>query len=305
MEPLVPLQPALNFRMLVRGVVVDDQMQIQFRRRFRVDLLQELDPFLMPMPRHALGDDLAFSQFDGGEQRGRAVAFVVVRQRLQSAGEQRQALLRPVECLNLALFVAGKHQSVFRRIEVQADHIDQLLGELRIVRDFERLDAMRLQTVVAPDPLHRVFAHADGLGHAAHGPLCRVRWRFLSGLANDLCFLIWPGQWPCVRCEAHPVHACQPDLRKSIPPCADRSPRAAQFRSDVLVLLSGRRGQHDLRPLHQSCRRAAPARPFRQRDSFFVGQNNGFRNSHRHDPPCSENQTPANTISSRIYATLH
>lgn len=34
MESLMPLQPALNFRMFVGGVVIDNQMQVQLRRRF-------------------------------------------------------------------------------------------------------------------------------------------------------------------------------------------------------------------------------------------------------------------------------
>jgi hypothetical protein len=64
--------------MLVRRVVVDDQMQIQIRRGFGVNLLQELDPLLVPMLGHAVGDDLPFRQFNGREQGRRAVAFVVV-----------------------------------------------------------------------------------------------------------------------------------------------------------------------------------------------------------------------------------
>jgi hypothetical protein len=48
-KPLVTLQPVLNFGVLVRGIVVDDQMKIQFWRRFRISLLQELNPFLVSM----------------------------------------------------------------------------------------------------------------------------------------------------------------------------------------------------------------------------------------------------------------
>ena len=48
-EPRMPLQPPLDLGMLVRGVVVHDQVQVQVRRRLFVDQLQELDPLLMPM----------------------------------------------------------------------------------------------------------------------------------------------------------------------------------------------------------------------------------------------------------------
>ena len=77
-KPLVTLQPVLNFGVLVRGIVVDDQMQIQFWRRFRINLLQELNPFLMPMPRHAFGNNFPFAQFNGSKQCCGAIAFVLL-----------------------------------------------------------------------------------------------------------------------------------------------------------------------------------------------------------------------------------
>lgn len=40
-KALVPLEPRLHGWMLVRGVVVHDQVQLQILRRFTVDLLQE------------------------------------------------------------------------------------------------------------------------------------------------------------------------------------------------------------------------------------------------------------------------
>ena len=65
------------------------------------------------------------------------MAFVVVREGLQPAGIYRQALLRAVDRLNLTLLVARKQERMLGRIQVQADHVDQLFSELRIVRDLE------------------------------------------------------------------------------------------------------------------------------------------------------------------------
>ena len=45
------LSQRLHLGVLVRGVVVHDQVQVQLVRRLRVDQSQELDPLLMPMPR--------------------------------------------------------------------------------------------------------------------------------------------------------------------------------------------------------------------------------------------------------------
>ena len=44
--------------MLVRGVVVGDQVHVEVLRRLGVDPAQELEPLLVPVPRHALADHL-------------------------------------------------------------------------------------------------------------------------------------------------------------------------------------------------------------------------------------------------------
>ena len=54
-EPLVPFEPSADFGMLVRGVVIDDQMQFPPCRRLAVDLVQEADELLVPVTRHCTG----------------------------------------------------------------------------------------------------------------------------------------------------------------------------------------------------------------------------------------------------------
>ncbi len=118
-ETFVTLQPVLNFRMLVCCIVVDDQMQIESWRRFRIDLLEEPNPFLAPMTGHVFGYDFSLNQFDGSKEGGGAIAFVVVCLCLQSFREKRKTLLCPVECMDLALLVTGKYQSMFSWLEVK------------------------------------------------------------------------------------------------------------------------------------------------------------------------------------------
>ena len=65
-------------RMLVRAVIVHDQMKVETGRSLGVDLFEKADELLMPMARHAVADDLAVEHAEGGKQRRRAVAFVVV-----------------------------------------------------------------------------------------------------------------------------------------------------------------------------------------------------------------------------------
>jgi hypothetical protein len=69
-------EPLADAGMLVPAVVVDDQVQVQLRRRPGVDELEELEPFLMTVPRLAVADDAAAGDLQGREERGCAVAFV-------------------------------------------------------------------------------------------------------------------------------------------------------------------------------------------------------------------------------------
>lgn len=304
-EPGMSLEPSVHFGVLVRGVVVDDQVPIEIGRRLGIDLLQELDPFLVPVPAVQVRNDPAFGQFDRGEQCRRAMPPVVVGQRLQSAGEHRQAFLRAVQSLNLALFIARQHQRTVRRIEIQPHDVEQFLDEFRIIGRFEAFRAMRLEVVVAPDPLHRVLADAHRFGERARGPLRGVRRRFLRCQPQNLG-LFRPAHRRCAAAaRGIPFDARQTIVRKTIAPGAHRPPRATEFRSDVPVLATVRCGQHDLGTQNQPGRRAPSARPLRQRDSLLTGQQNRFRNAHGFDPPVFKDQTPADSISSLDYATLH
>jgi hypothetical protein len=120
----VPFEPGFDLGMLMSGVIVNIPMQVQIVQRFGIDLLQELNLFLVSMSRHAFGDNRALRQFNCCEQLRGSVAFVVVCHRLQATGEDRQALLPTIERLNLALFITRQHQRVLGSIQVQAHYID-------------------------------------------------------------------------------------------------------------------------------------------------------------------------------------
>jgi hypothetical protein len=112
-----------------------------------LDGIEEADELLMAMTCHALADHRAVEHVEGCEQRGRAVALVVVRHRPGAALLHRQARLGPVEGLNLALLVDRQHHSMSRRIDVQPDDVLDLGGELGIGRQLEAADLMGSQAV--------------------------------------------------------------------------------------------------------------------------------------------------------------
>jgi hypothetical protein len=123
--------------MLVRGVVVDDQMQFPPGRRLAVDLVEEADEFLMPVAGHALADDAALQHVEGGEQGRRAVTLVVVRHRPAAATLHRQPRLGAVERLDLRFLIDRQHQRVLRRVDIETDDILHLGGKPGVVRQLE------------------------------------------------------------------------------------------------------------------------------------------------------------------------
>jgi hypothetical protein len=58
-----------------------------------------------------------------------------------------------------------------RRMDVEPDDVADLGGEGWIVGEFEGADAVRCQSVCAPDALHRGQADPGGFGHRPAGPV--------------------------------------------------------------------------------------------------------------------------------------
>ena len=87
----------------------------------------------MAVALHAAADDRAVEHVEGGEQRGGAVALVVMGHGAGAALLHRQAGLGAVERLDLALLVDRQHDRMGRRIDIEPDDVAQLVGEGRIV----------------------------------------------------------------------------------------------------------------------------------------------------------------------------
>ena len=74
-------KPAFHGRRLVRRVVVEHEMDrdIRLSRQPDIDLVEELQEPLMPVPAMTLADDFSRGDVQGREQAGRAVPDIVVR----------------------------------------------------------------------------------------------------------------------------------------------------------------------------------------------------------------------------------
>ena len=70
----VAREPPLNHGVFVRGVIVGDQMQGLVLGHAVINQTQEFQPFLVPMPRCAGGEDGALGDIQGGKECGGAMA---------------------------------------------------------------------------------------------------------------------------------------------------------------------------------------------------------------------------------------
>ena len=177
------------------------------------------------MSRHASAITLP-STTSMAEKRRRSVPFVVVLHGAQTARIHRQTPLRAVEGLDLALFIARKHQCMLG-LSVQPYDINQFLDKSRIVRNLKRLDQVRLQPVVAPHARNDRIADAHRLGQRSRGPMRGVG-RLLLGCPADEF-----GGHRARRVERRPPPACSsPEClrgwRRAASPNADGAPSASR-----------------------------------------------------------------------------
>src|SRR5436190_15737063 len=79
--------------------------------------------------------------------------------------------LGAVEGLDLALLVDREDDRMGGGIEVEANNVFELLGERRVVREFECPDAVRGELMGLENALHRPQAHSSGLRQHPAGPV--------------------------------------------------------------------------------------------------------------------------------------
>jgi hypothetical protein len=130
--------------MLVRGIVIEHRMDQLAGWHLTFDGIEKADEFEVAMALHAAADHRAVEHAKCGEQGGRAMPFVIVRHGLTASGLDRQTRLGAVEGLDLALLVEREHDGVGRRIDIEADDVDELGGKAGIARVLEATQPMRL-----------------------------------------------------------------------------------------------------------------------------------------------------------------
>jgi len=89
-------EPSPHVLMLMRSIIVHDDMQRDIAGERLVEGAQELEEFLMPMSLLAVTDHLTLQGLQRGEERRCAIALVVMRHGPATAFLERQARLCPI-----------------------------------------------------------------------------------------------------------------------------------------------------------------------------------------------------------------
>lgn len=148
--------------------------------------MRQAQKLLCPVAGHAVADHHARFHVERGEQRGRAVALVIMGHGGCAALLQRQPGLSAVKRLDLRLLIDAENDSPLGWIEVEADDLGDLLLEHRIIRDLEATCQVRLEPRLRPDTSHARWRNAHCLGHQGPAPVCGIGRSFLHRLRDHL-----------------------------------------------------------------------------------------------------------------------
>lgn len=188
MEALVLFEPGLHFRMFVRGVVVDDQVQLKVPGRFPIDFL--VQPLLMPVLALDRTDQPPLKVIERSEEGYGAVANIIVRMRADMADAQKQSRLGTLQGLNLTFFIAAQHQCLVWRVQMQPDDVPEFLFEVGIVGQLERTSQVRLYVIGSPYTLDAGRRNTCDLRHASAAPARLANTR-LNHLLKHSSHSVW------------------------------------------------------------------------------------------------------------------
>ncbi len=268
MKSWMASDPGFDARVLVGSVVIHDQVQVQPRGCFAVDLFEEANELLMPVTWHAVADNLPIEHAQSGKQGSRAVALVVVRHGPAAPLLDRQSRLRPIEGLDLAFLVDAQDESSVRGIQIEANDIGKLLDEVLVAAELEGFGQMGLEIVLLPNSSNRGFADPLRLRHGPSAPMSRSGRLRVQGGFNDGANLSFRNARDAPRARSVFLKAGHSQREESLSPQLHGWPRDVEPLCDSLIghAVSGHRD--DLRALDDSQCETLCVRPRGQRGAL-------------------------------------
>lgn len=263
-------EPASNFRRLVGGVVVHDEVEFHVGRDEPFDALEKLEELLVTMAPMAGADHLPCGHVQGREERRSAVAHVVVRAGLGVIHVHGQQRLRAVEGLSLGFLIDAQDHRMVGWIEVQTDDVADLLHEEGVGGELEGRLAVRLEAEGAPDAMDRRLRDSHVRGQGARAPVARSLGRGLQGGCHHLFDLLIQDRAGHARPRfieqpIEPVHA------EALAPLADGVQMDVQVRGDLRVAPPVRTSKDDLRAQGDPLRDGVPSCQRRELPALLVG----------------------------------
>jgi len=253
----------------MRTIVVQNQMKIQPARRLAVDQTQKLQELLVPVTRITGPDHRPFQDVQRREQRGCPMAFVVMGHRPTAASLHRQAGLSPVQSLDLRLLIHAQGQGFLGGIQVKPDDVGQLFHEPLVLRHFERLDPVRLQTMRLPDSGDRHVAHAHLFGQRSRAPMRRGRRPRMQRSLDDKVHRLVLRLSRTLSMRSIFPDSRRPLFLKAVSPKNDRRPGGVQALGDRIVRNAVGGQKANARPKDNPLRRSARLNPGLQGPSLF------------------------------------
>jgi hypothetical protein len=152
-------KPGLHERMLMRRIVIHDDVHVELRRHAVLDAVQELQELRVPMTRQTAFDHPSGQRVERREQRRYSITDVVVSLRGGQSWTQGKNGSSSLQGLDTAFLIDAQHNRICRRVHVQSDDISELLRKVRVATKLERADPMWLQVMSKENPLHRAPAN--------------------------------------------------------------------------------------------------------------------------------------------------
>jgi hypothetical protein len=238
--------------MFVRCVVIHNQVNRKILGHRSIDLVQELDEFLMSVPGQASFDDRSRRRVKRGEQCCRSVAAMVVRLTRGHAFCGAAKSARFVRATERRSFRQRSRKSHSSADSYTTDNISQFRDEIGVRAKFEVCYAMRLQIVRPPKAINRAATDMKAIRHLVCCPMRRILRQRLHRRRDNLGDLRFADFSGATAAGSVIVNAFKSALLEAPTKCS----RAIFVLRDISAFVNAvRRIQQDQRATHGALRR--------------------------------------------------